>query len=115
MPARVNGEGPYRFLLDTGALSCIVSLPLARALGLPRGKATLARGPVDAIEGYSSAVARLSAGSAAREDMQVAVMDCSDVSAYVHDRVDGYQGMSFLAHFAITLSYRDGILLTLAQ
>ena len=110
VPVRVNDEGPYRFMLDTGASCCIVSPLLAQRLGLPRREPAIARGAVDAVEGYRSVVRRLSLGSAALDDVEVVVMDCSRVSGYVGDRVDGYLGTSFLQHFAIMLSYRDGVM-----
>ena len=36
---RVNGRGPYRFLVDSGADTSVVGLRIARDLQLPLGKA----------------------------------------------------------------------------
>lgn len=110
VPVRVNDEGPYQFLLDTGASACIVSPLLAQRLGLPRGEPATARGPVDAVEGYRSVVKKLCVGNAALDDAEVIVMDCSRQSGYVGERVDGVLGTTFLAHFAVMLNYRDGIM-----
>ena len=38
---RVNGQGPYRFLVDSGADSSVVGLRIARALQLPAGTPTI--------------------------------------------------------------------------
>ena len=107
VPVHVDREGPYRFLLDTGALRCIVSPDVAQSLRLPKGEPCKARGSVDSIDAYRSCVSRLSVGSVCCEDLQVTVMDCTHVSGYVHDRVDGYIGTNFLEHFVMTLNYRD--------
>ena len=36
-PVRINGQGPFRFVVDTGANRTVVSSELAAALGLPSG------------------------------------------------------------------------------
>ncbi|MCK5733782.1 MAG: aspartyl protease family protein [Candidatus Latescibacteria bacterium] len=107
VPVHIDGEGSYRFLLDTGASRCIVSPEVAQSLRLSKGEACKARGAIDVIDAYRSSVSRLSVGSARCEDLQVSVMDCSHVGSYVHDRVDGYIGTNFLEHFVMTLNYRD--------
>ncbi len=59
-PTRVNGRGPYDFVLDTGAGTCIVSESLAEELALERrGEASGhgAAGEVHATLGGTAAVA----------------------------------------------------------
>lgn len=41
VPVSVSGEGPYRFLVDTGSERTVISQELASKLGLERGRATL--------------------------------------------------------------------------
>lgn len=107
VPVHVNGQGPYRFLLDTGAGTCVVSPQVAQWFSLPEGDWVKAKGVVRSLEAYRSFVSRLSVGRATCENLEVLVMDCSEVSGYVRDRVDGYVGNAFLQHFAVTLNYRD--------
>lgn len=107
VPVHVNGKGPYRFLLDTGAGCCIVSDILAESLNLPKGNVCQATGPEVSIDAYDSSVSKLSVGSVSLENLGVMVMNCSHVTGYVHDRIDGYIGTNFLQHFVITLKYRD--------
>ncbi len=107
VPVRVNGEGPYRFLLDTGASTCIVAQRLAAELGLPQGAAATAKGAADALPVFRSSASQLSVGAAARRDLDVLLMDCTHVSDYVHEPIDGYLGTNFLKHFTITLDYAD--------
>lgn len=43
VPVTINGTGPYRFLVDTGAQATVVTARVTEALGLvPSGRATLA-------------------------------------------------------------------------
>jgi predicted aspartyl protease len=38
IPVRINGQGPFRFLIDTGADQTVISSDLAERLALPKGK-----------------------------------------------------------------------------
>ncbi len=105
VPVHIQGQGPYRFLLDTGASYSIVSREIAQAFDLPKGEPHSARGPSGAIDAYGSCVATLSVGDAGLSNLPVSVMDCTQVSGYVYDWVDGYLGTNFLEHFEITLDY----------
>jgi predicted aspartyl protease len=105
IPVRINGQGPYRFVLDTGAASCFVSLAVASELGLPEGETVTARGPDTVLDATRSRVSVLRVGAAMAHDMDVLVTNCSDVSGYVGGRVEGYLGTSFLRGYALTLNY----------
>jgi len=107
VPTHLDGQGPYRFLLDTGSSECIVSPEVAAALGLRHGEPCTAHGIVDAVEGYRSSVSELAVGAARRDGIDVVVIDCSRESGYVHGRLDGVIGSSFLSAFAVTLNYRE--------
>lgn len=50
-PVMVNGQGPYRFIVDTGANRSVVSTGLAERLGLP----TVGQGTVHSVHGATSA------------------------------------------------------------
>lgn len=110
VPTMVNGQGPYRFLLDTGASTCIVARPLAAELGLPEGVSATAKGAVNELAINLSRVSGLAVGAVGRADMDVLLMDCSQVSGYVRGQVDGYLGTDFLQHFALTLDYADEVM-----
>lgn len=50
-PIMVNGQGPYRFIVDTGANRSVVSQPLAERLGLP----AVGEGVVHSVHGQTQA------------------------------------------------------------
>jgi predicted aspartyl protease len=76
---QVNGTGPYRFIVDSGADTSVVGLRIARALQLPLGTpATLngmtARNIVDRVH-----VAELKLGSTAVSNLQLPALRESDL------------------------------------
>ena len=74
LPAQVNGRGPYRFLLDTGASSSAISPQLAGDLGII-GQ------PVEALGVMGSATARLAmldsldVAGHTQQDIEIAIID----------------------------------------
>lgn len=78
-PISVNGQGPFRFIVDTGANRSVVSQALAEQLGLP----TIGTGDVHSVHGVTSAplvevnslqFGQLSLGTAAMPMLQGAVL-----------------------------------------
>ena len=90
VPVEVQGEGIYRFLLDTGASKCAVSPDIAELLGLPLDEHRPARDMAADLDAYGSKVARLSVGSTSLSNVPISVMDCSLASSYVCGVIDGY-------------------------
>ena len=75
----INGRGPYRFLVDSGADTSVVGLRIARDLQLPLGtpailNSTTARHLVDRVR-----VAELSLGPTTVRDLQLPALSESDV------------------------------------
>lgn len=75
----VNGRGPYRFLVDSGADTSVVGLRIARDLQLPLGtpailNSTTARQLVDRVK-----VAELSLGPTTVRNLQLPALSESDV------------------------------------
>jgi predicted aspartyl protease len=94
---RVNGEGPYRFLLDTGAQTCALGRGLAAHLGVKaNSRALLAT--VGGEAWTPVATARLSVGSAG-EGRLVEVL-LFDVPGF-----DGVIGQSFLSQLDYVIDY----------
>jgi hypothetical protein len=105
LPARINGRGPFRVLLDSGASSSVVSPTLAKDLGI-RGQ------PVEAIGVGGSSVASLGV----LESLEVAGHVMTNVSAAVVDvfgytsqaagvPIDAILGYSFLKEFHVVIDY----------
>src|SRR5215213_8135759 len=105
VPVQVNDQGPYEFILDTGAGTCLLSSELARALGV-EGTETkeghVAGGPVTVQVGR---VGSLAIGAASANDVQVAIIDLAYVGKAVGAKIDGDVGYNFLKDFRVTIDY----------
>ncbi|HEX8143138.1 MAG TPA: retroviral-like aspartic protease family protein [Pyrinomonadaceae bacterium] len=106
VPVKVNGQGAYDFILDTGAGTSLLSSELARSLGV-EGTETkegqVAGGKVSVPVG---SVASLAIGEARVDNLQVAIIDLSDVGRAVGAQIDGDIGYNFLKEFRVTIDYR---------
>jgi predicted aspartyl protease len=95
----VNARGPFRFLLDTGARSCLVSPILVDELGLSVTKSSTGKdqvlGGLDSVE----------VAGQVRHKVRGMVEDVSYVE--VEGPLHGYIGHDFLRHFKVSLDYRN--------
>src|SRR5262245_50501405 len=102
VPARVNGVGPFPFVLDTGAGPCLVSPDLARWAGVggaAREAAVGGGGPVEVGLG----AAGLAVGDAAAEEVPVAVTALLErIGEAVKTPLFGAIGYGFLRRFELT-------------
>lgn len=111
VPARVNGEGPFRFALDTGASTTVVSRSLARELGIEGSRASVMVGGGGRVAGLFGAKASLEVGAAASGNLDVIVGPFLEpLSEAVGVTLDGIVGYNFLRQYRVTLDYPGSIL-----
>lgn len=100
VPAWVNGQGPFPFVVDTGANSSVVSVELADALGLPAAGAA----PVHGISGVEPAalrqVQRLRVGEVRADHLALPVLPQDKLGG------DGILGVDVLHNRRITLDFQ---------
>lgn len=83
----VNGKGPFRFIVDTGADRSVLSEEVAQALRLPIGKQVTVQGIIRAIPAPSAPVRELKFGVAVRSNLQMPVLPRQLLQA------DGFLGL----------------------
>lgn len=105
---RVNGQGPYRFLLDTGAMGGgRVDVTLVNALGLQ---------PTGSVEAGDGAGARsttlplyqldeLTLGPVTFQDVRVLSRDYNQHAAAVRGHIDGVLGIHLFRELLLTIDY----------
>lgn len=100
VPVTINGAGPYRFLVDTGAQATVVTARVTDALGLvPSGRATLvamaSRTSVDtiALDGLEFAGRRF-------DNLTTPLLRGSDIGA------DGIIGLDSLQDLRVVIDFR---------
>lgn len=106
-PAEVNGRGPYRFLLDTGASGSVIFPPLAAELGLSGSEAEAKA--VSVLGDLAAQVVTLDSLTAlghTRHAVMAAVIDLVDfTNTATGMRVDGILGYTFLKDFVVEIDY----------
>lgn len=100
----VNGTGPYRFLVDSGADTSVVGLSLARKLALPLGKpailhATTASALVDRVK-----VDELSLGPSAVTDLELPALREDDLGG------DGMIGIDALVRQRLMMDFEARVI-----
>ena len=100
-----DGQGPFDFVLDTGADTTIVDPVLAHKLSLvclaPVQQTTLAG--VQTLT--SSSMRTLAAGPARVDNLVVLIQDLAELRR-LDSHIEGIAGQNFLSHFNYLLDYR---------
>jgi predicted aspartyl protease len=100
LDAVVNGQGPFAFILDTGASETVITPPLASRLGMGAQRDFTAARPATARS--------LAVGGASVRDLDVAILDPPQAVSLRLDLGVNYQGLlgyTFLSRFVTTLDY----------
>ena len=103
--ARVNGQGPYTFVVDTGARTCLVDPELASAVGiavLSSEERLGAGGPVHVGIGSAS----IAVESKELSNVEVGISDeLGRISKAAGAEIRGAIGFNFLHHYRVTLNF----------
>jgi predicted aspartyl protease len=106
LPVEVNGEGPFEFILDTGAGTSLLSSELGQKLGIKIIGSKEGQSAGGAVSVSLARVSSLAVASAKLDDVDVGLVDLSQIGKTVGAKIDGDLGYNFLKHFRVTLDYR---------
>jgi clan AA aspartic protease (TIGR02281 family) len=111
VPAFVNGEGPFDFVVDTGASSTVLSADLARKLGLSLEAIPDLTGAGGGARAWRAQLESLRIGAARHQALSAAVVDfLESFSQTLGVQLHGIVGYNFLRHFRVTFNYPAEIL-----
>lgn len=107
VPVRINGEGPYDFVLDTGATLTCVDQELAESLDLPEARGQIGVGA--GVQGSPGAmrlveIDSVSVGDARAEGLTGCAIDLGQLQEIGFD-ARGLLGLNFLTAFRVTLDF----------
>jgi len=102
VPVRLNGEGPYHFVVDTGANRTALAEDVAAALALPPGPEVLVHGVTAAEATRTVRLGRLTVADRTYRDITAPVLPRSRLG------VDGLLGVDVLGHFRLTFDMTAG-------
>jgi predicted aspartyl protease len=110
LPVQVNGQGPFEFILDTGAGTSLLSSDLAKqlevkVLGSKEGQSAGGKVSVSLAKADSLAV-----GEAKLDEVDVGIVDLSHIGKTIGAKIDGDLGYNFLKHFRVTIDYRECVI-----
>jgi predicted aspartyl protease len=110
VPVRINGQGPYRFVLDTGATLTCLDQSLAGQLSLPerRGMRGVGAGVRQAGAVSLVSVETVEVGTARAEDLTACVLDLSALRTVAED-ARGLLGLNFLKPYRVTIDFERSI------
>jgi hypothetical protein len=108
-PVRVNGRGPYPFVVDTGANQSVVSAALAARLGLASGPLELLNSTTGA-QMAPTTTAQLTVGARTENDVVLSILPewaMGGVGMLGVDRLDGQRLTMDFAHQRLTIEAAD--------
>src|SRR5207244_1910669 len=105
LPARVNGEGPFEFILDTGAGTSLLSSDLAKKLKIKIISTKEGQSAGGKISVSLAKVDSLAVGQVKLDDVDVGIVDLDNIAKTIGGKIDGDVGYNFLKHFRITIDY----------
>lgn len=104
----IDGRGPYRFVVDSGADRSVIGARLAATLGLPPGPSVTLHGMAGASRRDTVRIARLAVGRSVVEDVAAPVLPEQDLGARGLLGIDALRGQRLrLDYEARTIAIED--------
>ena len=101
----VNGKGPFRFVLDTGAGLTMITSELGKKLDIKSDEIQKAVGAGGSVQVRFGAVQSLSIGETRMDRLKVGIMDLTGIGKAIETDIDGIVGYNFLSKFRLTIDY----------
>jgi predicted aspartyl protease len=105
LPVKVNGQGPFEFILDTGAGTSLLSPETAQKAGAKIIGAKEGQSAGGKVSVSLAKVDSLAVGETKLEDVDVGIVDLSQIAKTIGEPIDGDLGYNFLNRFQITIDY----------
>ncbi len=111
VPVKINGHGPYKFVLDTGATFTCIDQKLVSELKLPDWRGQFGVGVITPTEGNVKLVIvnTLEVGNVKATDLKACTIDFRQMQTSGLN-VDGLVGLNFLKSFRMIIDFKKKIL-----
>jgi len=101
VPVYISGQGPFHFVVDTGADRSVIADDVAVRLGLVRGSDVTVQGVVRTVSSRMVVVADVSFGSIRRRNLTIPILPRALMGA------DGYLGLDAVDGARVTLDFKN--------
>lgn len=103
----VNGEGPFSFVVDTGASHSVISTHTAKKLGLTEGTlcCNSAQGAGGAVAARTTTLESLRVGDTESRNIEVGIIDLTNLSRALQQTLDGIIGKNFMQNYKVIIDY----------
>lgn len=107
----VNNQGPFSFVVDTGATFTVLSPETAQKVGLDpiSGVKDAGHGVGGQVQVSLVSLESLRVGETEVKDLKVAIMDLTNLKQILGD-LDGVIGYNFLSKFRVTIDYPQQVI-----
>ena len=111
VPVKINGHGPFKFVLDTGATFTCIDQKLVDQLKLPEWKGPLGIGIIQPIGGSVKFVSldTFEVGNVKATEMKACAIEFSQLPTGGLD-AHGLVGLNFLKSFQVRIDFKKKIL-----
>jgi predicted aspartyl protease len=99
-PVSIDGKGPFRFVVDTGANQSVLSIELAAALGLPVGEPSPLHGVAGVRIVDTTVVPLIKVGGLEWRNVRVSVLPQEAIGGY------GFLGLDLVGEQRLTLDFK---------
>jgi predicted aspartyl protease len=110
LPVHVNDQGPFDFILDTGAGTSLLSSDLSQQLKVKVVGSKEGQSAGGKISVSLAKVDSLAVGEAKLEEVDVGIVDLTHIGKTIGAKIDGDLGYNFLKHFRIAIDYRECVI-----
>lgn len=100
VPVRLNGRGPFEFVVDTGANHSVLAAELAEPLGLPAGAAAAVHGIAGVEQAATVVINRLAVGAVTSRRVRMPLLAEARLGA------QGLLGVDVLRNRRVTLDFK---------
>ena len=97
----IDGKGPFRFVVDTGADRSVIAEDVALRLGLLHQRQVMVEGVVRTIQAQTVRLSNMSFGPVSRDNLDVPILPRALLGA------DGYLGLDAIDGYRVTLDFKN--------
>ncbi len=110
IPVKINGAGPYSFVLDSGAGLTVVGSNVASDLKLPVTGELPAVGMGGVEVGSFAEADSITVGDVVIRNLVIGKIDLEGLNRFTSERVDGILGYDIFTRFVVRIDYYDSVL-----